>query len=156
MNLRRIVTVAAVSGVVLLSIGVALSQQAKKAGTPPPQPHLFHLWTDAKGDTHMEEIKLSNNRRASITGITMNFSGLPAGEGAALLHHAPARQFAVTVSGKIDVEASDGTKAHLEPGDISFLEDTTGKGHKTLEEGASSIFLRVPDNFDIKAWARGE
>jgi hypothetical protein len=99
---------------------------------------------------------LANNRRAMIPGVTMNFSGLPAPEGAALLHHAPARQFAVTVSGRIDVEASDGAKAHLEVGDMAFLEDTAGKGHKTLEEGAGSIFLRVPDNFDIQAWARGE
>ena len=59
-------------------------------------------------------------------------------------------------SGAIDVEASDGTKAHLATGDMAFLEDTTGKGHKTIEEGASSVFLRVPADFDIKAWARGE
>jgi hypothetical protein len=39
---------------------------------------------------------------------------------------------------------------------MAFLEDTTGKGHKTIEEGASSVFLRVPADFDIKAWARGE
>ncbi len=138
----------------LLVTGMAFSQ-TKKA-IPSPQPHLFHLWTDAKGDTHLEELKLANNRRAAIPGVTLNFSGLPAGERAALLHNAPARQFAVTVSGQIDVEASDGTRAHLNVGDMAFLEDTTGKGHKTLEEGAGSIFLRVPDNFDIKAWARGE
>ncbi len=39
---------------------------------------------------------------------------------------------------------------------MAFLEDTTGKGHKTLEEGAGSVFLRVPEDFDVKAWARGE
>jgi len=87
---------------------------------------------------------------------TQPLPAFSAPEGAALLHHAPARQFAITVSGKIDVEASDGTKAHLEVGDMAFLEDTTGKGHKTLEEGAGSVFLRVPEGFDIKTWARGE
>jgi hypothetical protein len=86
----------------------------------------------------------------------VNFSGLPAGEGAVKLHNAPARQLAVTVAGKIDVEASDGTKVHLDTGDMAFLEDTTGKGHSTHEAGASSLFLRVPDNFDIKTWAKGE
>lgn len=140
----------------LAAVGYQERLYAQKKSIPPPQPHLFHLWTDAKGDTHLEEIKLANNKRAMIPGMTMNFSGLPAPEGAALLHHAPARQFAVTVSGQIDVEASDGTKAHLNVGDMAFLEDTTGKGHKTLEEGAGSVFLRVPDNFDIKAWAKGE
>ncbi len=139
----------------LIASGIAISQQ-KKTPVLPPQPHLFHIWTDAKGDTHLEELKLANNRRAMIPGVTINFSGLPAPEGAAQLHHSPAHQFAVTVSGKIDVEASDGTKAHLDVGDMAFLEDTTGKGHKTLEEGAGSVFLRVPDDFDVKAWARGE
>jgi hypothetical protein len=143
-----------------LAVAAALSTAgflfAQKKSAFPPQPHLFHIWSDANGDTHLEELKLANNRRPMIQGVTMNFSGLAAPEGAPLLHHAPARQFAVTVSGKIDVEVSDGTKAHLEVGDMAFLEDTTGKGHKTLEEGAGSIFLRVPSDFDIKAWARGE
>jgi len=151
--MRNIKTIAGLASLLVLGMGIAVSQ---KKPVPPPQPHLFHIWSDAKGDTHLEEIRLANNRRAMIPGVTMNFSGLPAGEGAAQLHHAPAHQFAVTVSGKIDVEASDGTKAHLDVGDMAFLEDTTGKGHKTLEEGAGSVFLRVPDNFDVKQWAKGE
>jgi hypothetical protein len=80
----------------------------------PPQPHLFRLWTDASGESHIKEIKLGNNKRPMIPGITMNFSGTPAGPNARKFHHSPAHQFAVTVSGKIDVEASDGSKAHLE------------------------------------------
>ncbi len=154
MESRGTLAIIGLSGLLVLAAGVAVSQERKVMS--PPQPHLFHFWSDAKGDTHLEEIKLGNNRRAMISGVTMNFSGLPATERARLLHNAPARQFAVTVSGKIDVEASDGTKAHLDAGDMAFLEDTTGKGHKTFEEGASSVFLRVPDDFDIKTWARGE
>ena len=121
----------------------------------PAQPHLFHIWSDANGDTHIQEIKLANNKRAMISGLTMNFSGTPAGPNAKKLHNTPARQFAITVSGKIDVEASDGSRAHLDVGDMAFLEDTTGKGHKTFEEGAASVFLRVPELFDVNAWARG-
>ena len=67
----------------------------------------------------------------------------------------PARQFAITVFGQIDVEASDGTRAHLRTGDMSFIEDVTGKGHRTFEEGSQSVFLRVPENFDVKKWAAG-
>ncbi len=156
MKVSRTATIIGVSGLLVMATGIALSQQAKKAPVLPPQPHLFHFWSDAKGDTHVEEIKLANNKRALIPGVTVSFTGLPAGANAVLLHNAGIRQLAVTVSGKIDVEASDGTKVHLDVGDMAFLEDTTGKGHKTWEEGASSVFLRVPDNFDIKAWARGE
>ena len=38
---------------------------------------------------------------------------------------------------------------------MAFLEDTTGKGHKTFEEGAARVFPRVPEQFDVDAWARG-
>jgi len=49
----------------------------------------------------------------------------------------------------------DGTRAHLRTGDMSFIEDVTGKGHRTFEEGSQSVFLRVPENFDVKKWAAG-
>ena len=38
---------------------------------------------------------------------------------------------------------------------MSFLEDVTGKGHRTFEEGSQSVFLRVPEDFDVKKWAKG-
>jgi hypothetical protein len=63
--------------------------------------------------------------------------------------------FSITVFGQIDVEASDGTRAHLRTGDMCFIEDVTGKGHRTFEEGSQSVFLRVPENFDVKKWAAG-
>jgi hypothetical protein len=145
------------TGLLALAAGIAVSQQKKAGGAALPPPHLFRIWSDAKGDTHIEEIKLAANRHAMIPGATVDFhlSGPRDPAEAAALHHAPAKEFAITVTGKIEVEAADGTKAHVGPGDIAFLDDTTGKGHKALVEGAS-ISLRVPDNFDVKAWARGE
>lgn len=144
-------------GLLVLATGIAVSQQRNAAGAPVPLPHLFRIWSDAGGDTHIEEIKLANNRAATIPGSTVDFHlfGPLVPETAATLHHAPAREFAVTISGTIDLEAADGTKIHMGPGDIAFLDDTSGKGHKALVKGAS-VSMRVPDNFDVKAWARGE
>jgi hypothetical protein len=89
----------------------------------------------------------------------MNFAGVATGPGepgrGVQRHNTGARQFAITVFGQIDVEASDGTRAHLRTGDMSFIEDVTGKGHRTFEEGSQSVFLRVPENFDVKKWAAG-
>jgi hypothetical protein len=39
---------------------------------------------------------------------------------------------------------------------MSFVEDVTGKGHKTLEKGSQSVFVRVPEGFDVKKWAAGQ
>jgi hypothetical protein len=92
--------------------------------------------------------------------MVMNFSGVvtsPGGpRGGEQLHNTRVRQFAVTVYGEIDVEASDGTRAHLRTGDMSFIEDVTGKGHRTFETGSRSVFLQVPEGFDVKKWAAGQ
>jgi hypothetical protein len=73
----------------------AFGQEA--ATVLPTQPHLFHIWSDANGDTHIQEIKLANNKRALISGLTMNFSGTPVGPNAKQFHNASARQFAINV-----------------------------------------------------------
>jgi hydroxyethylthiazole kinase-like sugar kinase family protein len=129
---------------------------SQEARVPPVQPRLYHVWTDAKGITHLEEIKLFANKRVLIPGVTVNFTGVAVPGAGARQHTSPARQLAITVTGELDVVAGDGTKAHLNVGDMTFLEDLTGQGHRTLEKGAASVFLRVPDDFDIKKWAKGE
>ena len=148
-----------VANVVLLTLlGSTIGSGQEQQRVPPKQPHLFHCWTDASGETHIKEIILGNNRRAPISGATVNFSGTPQGNGNGVpaFHRAPRRQFAITVFGEVDLEAPDGSKAHLKVGDMSFIEDTLGKGHKTTAgEGASSLFISVPDDFDVEAWAHG-
>ena len=88
-----------------------------------------------------------------ISGVVTSPAGPRGGE---QLHNTRVRQFAVTVYGEIDVEASDGTRAHLRTGDMSFIEDVAGKGHRTFETGSQSVFLQVPEGFDVKTWAAGQ
>jgi len=51
--------VAGLAGLLFLAAGIVVGQQKKAAGVPMPPPHLFRIWSDAKGDTHIEEIKLA-------------------------------------------------------------------------------------------------
>ncbi|MEO5922339.1 MAG: hypothetical protein ABIR70_00775 [Bryobacteraceae bacterium] len=134
----------------LCASGIVMSQQK------PNGPRLYRMWSDTKGDTHVEEINIATKGRLVIPGIVMNFSGNTPGAGSEQLHNTRVRQFAVTVFGELDVEASDGSKAHLRTGDMSFVEDVQGKGHKTFEKGAQSVFLQVPEGFDVKKWAAGQ
>jgi hypothetical protein len=138
----------------VLAAGAAVGQNI--GGASKPLPHLFRIWSDSAGDTHIEEIKLSDKKRAKIPGALVDFHlGAVPPEAATKLHAAPDHEFAVTVSGTIDLQASDGSKAHLAAGDIAYLDDTTGKGHTANGNGAS-ISLAVQKGFDVKAWARGE
>jgi len=134
----------------VLAAGVVMSQQKRPEG-----PHLYRVWSDAKGDTHLEEIDITTKGRVLIPGAVMNFSGNTPPAGGEKLHNTGSRQFAITVYGQIDVETSDGSKAHLRTGDMSFVEDVTGKGHRTIEQGSQSVFVRVPEGFDVKKWAAG-
>ena len=144
-------------GALLLASGIVMSQQ-KQAAVDGPR--LYRVWSDAQGETHLEEINIATKGRATIPGVVMNFPGVataPGGpRGGEQLHNTGVRQFAITVFGHIDVETSDGTRAHLRTGDMSFIEDVTGKGHRTFETGSQSVFLRVPEAFDVKKWAAGQ
>jgi len=141
----------------LIAASLLMSQQKPPA---PDGPRLYRVWSDAQGDTHLEEINIATKGRGTIPGIVMNFSGVVTGpggpRGGEQLHNTRVRQFAVTVYGEINVEASDGTRAHLRTGDMSFIEDVMGKGHKTFETGSQSVFLQVPEGFDVKKWAAGQ
>ncbi|MFC1607838.1 hypothetical protein ACFL47_07695 [Candidatus Latescibacterota bacterium] len=54
-------------------------------------------------------------------------------------HTAPARQFVIWLTGKIEIETSDGEKRTFGPGDIVLAEDTTGKGH--ISRNLSDVVL---------------
>jgi hypothetical protein len=137
--------------VVVFAAAVLKSQQKRPYG-----PRLYRVWSYAIGDTHLEEIDITTKGRVPIPGAVMNYSGNTPPAGSEKLHNTSNRQFAITVYGQIDVETSDGTKAHLRTGDMSFVEDITGKGHRTLEKGSQSVFVRVPESFDVKKWAAGQ
>ena len=96
----------------LLASGILMSQQRSPA---PEGPRLYRVWSDANGDTHLEEIDITTKGRVLIPGVVMNFSGNTPPQGGENLHNTGARQFAVTVYGEIDVETSDGARRTCGP-----------------------------------------
>lgn len=62
-------------------------------------------------------------------------------------HPAPQRVLAIYLSGRGEIEASDGQVRELAPGTILLAEDTTGKGHITRVNGSdemSVVILLLP------------
>ena len=100
--------------------------------------------------SHQLDYRRNVRASALVPGVSMNFSGDATHAGSEKLHQTRLRQFAVTGYGELDVETSVGSKAHPRTGDFSFVEDVQGKGRKTFERGAQSVFLRVPEGFDVK------
>jgi hypothetical protein len=60
-------------------------------------------------------------------------------------HNTPRRQFIVQLTGKCEIEASDGERRRLVPGSVLLLEDTGGPGHTTRRVGVEDrLTLLIP------------
>lgn len=66
-------------------------------------------------------------------------------------HNAPARQLVVVLSGRVEVETTDGACRQWQPGEIFMPADVTGRGHRTRTLGGPALvlFAPVPDDFEI-------
>jgi hypothetical protein len=127
----------------------------------PDAPEPIRVWRVYTGDdaqTHVEavDVPLEAQPRGSA------LSRLLAGSGVILRrtppsldidwHPAPRRQFVVTLSGRGEIETSDGTVLPLGPGTIVLVEDTEGIGHLTRglgEEDRISLFLPLDDETQV-------
>jgi hypothetical protein len=118
------------------------------------KPKLLHVYATADGESHLEVLEVAPTAgKLPLTGLRA-ISYKP---NKVDWHHAPAPQFAINLTGDLQVEVSDGTKRKIGPGDLVFLEDTQGKGHITRLLGpVTALFIQPADGFDIRAWARGE
>ena len=62
----------------------------------------------------------------------------------------PRKQFAISMTGELEVELTDGSRRKI-GSDLAFLEDTTGKGHVTRALGPiTNVFIQVPGHFDVR------
>jgi hypothetical protein len=110
------------------------------------------LYPDPNGESHFAEADMdlspiagrSSHGHAWKTGEVIVLSS-SSGSGRELdeWHNAPAHQFVVTLSGVTEIEASDGEIRRFGPGEILLVEDVSGKGHRTRNEGQRSA-LHIP------------
>jgi hypothetical protein len=143
----------AISSAALLLSGAAHSQvQATGQAT---EAKVVRVYTTADGGSAVEALVISPTAKPiDILRMTASvYNGTGARE--PVWHTAPRKQFAINMSGALEVELTDGTRRTIES-DLVFLEDTTGKGHITRALGPiTNVFLHVADDFDVVAWASG-
>jgi quercetin dioxygenase-like cupin family protein len=150
--LRR--DILALSGAsLLLAGGRAHAQADGQAGTVAAK--VVRVYATPDGGSRVEELTISPQAKPiDITRMTASvYSG--SGVTAPDWHTAPRKQFAINMSGALEVEVSDGTRRTI-GSDLVYLEDTTGKGHVTRALGPiTNVFLHVPEDFDVVAWTQG-
>ena len=151
MQRRELLTM---TGAALLLAGARSSAQT---GAPAAAnaAKVVRVYTTPDGGSRVEDVTISPD--AKPIPVTRMTAGGYRGSGARApdWHNAPRKQFAINMTGELEVELTDGTRRKI-GSDLVFLEDTTGKGHITRAPGSvTNVFIQVPDDFDVVAWAKG-
>ena len=149
---RRGLLTATGAALLLAGGGRALAQSASGGAV---EAKVVRIYATPDGGSRVEEITISPDAKPiDITRMTASvYSG--SGARAPDWHTAPRKQFAINMTGELEVELTDGTRRRI-GSDLVYLEDTTGKGHVTRALGPiTNVFLHVPDDFDVVAWAAG-
>jgi quercetin dioxygenase-like cupin family protein len=94
---------------------------------------MTRIYAGPDGESHAEDIEMKLSERGILDykATAAQFSSRPAGPANTNWHPGPRRQFVITLSGRAELEVSDGKKVVTGPGHINLIEDTTGKGHIT-------------------------
>lgn len=126
---------------------------AQSGGT---EAKVVRIFSTPDGESHVEDLVISPT--AGAVPVTSMTAGVYRGSGTRKpdWHNAPRRQFAINMTGELEVELSGGKRRKIGAGDLVFLEDVTGRGHVTRPLGPiTNLFLIVAEDFDVVAWARG-
>lgn len=108
-------------------------------------PKMVRVYSGSDGKSHIEELPLDLKPFTDSEGAHGEGTPMHAATGVAFRqfapgyvlswHCAPRRQYSITLSGRVEIEVGDGTKAQVGPGDIVLAEDLTGQGHVTRVVG---------------------
>lgn len=110
------------------------------------------IYSDANGDSCFEEQQIPLNDAGAIGSLSgsLPVKGIIFREVEPSydydFHNAPQRQYIILLEGSIQVETSLGEIRVFNAGDILFVEDISGKGHRTknlLPQKRRSIFITV-------------
>ena len=151
MQRRDVLALGAAAAV--LAGGSALAQSG---ANPANRARFFRIYATPSGGSEIEEVEISPDAKpVPLTQMTASVYG-GSGARAPDWHTAPRRQFAINMTGELEVEITSGRRQKIGAGDLVYLEDLTGKGHVTRALGPiTNLFLHVPESFDVVAWARG-
>ena len=128
---------------------LSLGQQETRA-------RLIHVYATPDGESHADIVDITNNAgEIPVTGMTARVYERN-DSNAEEWHTAPRKQFAINMTGTLEVELSDGRRQVIGQGDLVYLEDLTGKGHVTrVTSPVTNLFIHVPHDWDMLAWATG-
>ncbi|MDX8569787.1 MULTISPECIES: hypothetical protein [Elizabethkingia] len=110
------------------------------------------IYNDSNGDSHFEDVTVALSDCGPIGFLSQNIkvSQLQFRKVSPDydydFHCAPQKQYIVLLDGGVEIETSLGQKRVFQSGEVLWVEDTIGKGHKTknLEhKERTSLFIHI-------------
>ena len=119
------------------------------------------LFTDDDGETQFETVMLEASAipggTENVPTINMTIRSSPRLTAGEELHNCPRRQFVLVLSATMEIETSRGESRRFQPGDLLFVEDLEGRGHRLRHLGGEEIrimLLPVGDGWACHAGQR--
>jgi hypothetical protein len=114
--------------------------------------HYTRIYSDENGDSHFQrvELPLKDTGPLGLLSEVFDVKYLQFRENIADyyydFHNPPAKQFIILLDGVIEITTSLGERREFSAGEILFLEDVKGRGHRTeniKKEARKSIFIQL-------------
>lgn len=141
----------ALAGGAILAALIGTGAAAAPAPAPPGLKEVLHIYADAEGISHGRRVVVKS-ANAEIPVQSIAYGSI----GAGITHwgSAPTKRFSINTVGDIEVELGDGTRHHVGKGDLVFIEDTVGTGHRShFLTPVANLFIIVAEDFDFDLWA---
>lgn len=142
---------AALAVVAMIAALFGTGAAAAPAAPPPGIKEVLHIYSDAEGISHGRRVTVkSANAEIPVQSIVYGSIG----PGLTHWGSAPTKRFSINTVGDIEVELGDGTRHRIGKGDLVFIEDTTGTGHRSnFLTPVANLFIIVAEDFDFELWA---
>ena len=148
----KLLLLSVVTGLCVLGCSAQPGNGGAAAADAKPTIRVTRVYSGNDGQSHAEEaeLKLSTpnalgmEQSEALKAASTNFVRFPPN----FLedwHCAHARRYVITLTGRGEIEVSDGQKAVLEPGRVAWVEDLTGKGHvsRALTSDWTAVFVQL-------------
>jgi uncharacterized cupin superfamily protein len=97
---------------------------------------ITRLYTGADGRSHLEDLDPDTRPDLTTLHATKGIVFRTTAPGHFHdWHHAPRRQYVITLEGEVEIGLGDGTVRRFGPGHVTLAEDLTGQGHTTRVVG---------------------
>ncbi|KAG6549417.1 hypothetical protein Mapa_009136 [Marchantia paleacea] len=137
--------------------GLSVASAPSPSGSTQPLDFKYtQLWSDADGETHITECKMSGFREEAYSSLIQYVRDDFGGNTTKLvftelsvnltqpLHSPPAVQFVVTISGSWYIVTTDGSYRAFQPGEVLFQDDTVDSPAAKIPEHFSGAVGAVP------------